>query len=151
MLLACRFLVDVANVNSFDAVAPSISMNAGDTQALYFQLVDASVDRKDQGFNPPGRRYIPVAGATVSVTFTNTDTGPDVCVTEFGGKRINPSVQATVARAASNPFAQDTSIWKVQILGTDALKGTVNVAFTLTEPGSPNRVVKCGGLVLRMV
>jgi hypothetical protein len=151
MLLACRFLADVANVNSFDGVAPSLSMNVGDTQALYFQLVDASVDRKDQGFNPPGRRYIPAASSTVSVTLTNTDTGPDVCVTEFGGSRINPSAPATVTRGASNPFAQDTSIWKVQLLGTDSLKGTVNVSVTLTEPGSPNRVVKCGGLVLRMV
>jgi hypothetical protein len=151
MLLACRFLADVANVNSFDGVASSISMNAGDTQALYFQLVDTSVDRKDQGFNPPGRRYIPASGATVSVTFTNTDTGPDVCVTEFGGSRINPSVQATLIRSASNPFAQDTSIWKVQLLGTDSLKGTVNVAVTLTEPGSPPRVVTARGLFLRMV
>jgi hypothetical protein len=151
MLLACRFLSDVASVNSFDSVAPSLSMNQGDSQPLYFQLADASVDRKDQGFNPPGRRYIPASGATVSVTFTNVDTGADVCVTEFGGSRINPSAQATMVRAATNPYAQDTSIWKVQILGTDPLKGTVNVAVTLTEPGSPNRVVSCGGLVLRMV
>ncbi len=151
MLLTCRFLADVAGVNSFDAMAASISMNVGDTQGLYFQLVDASLDRKDQGFNPSGRRYMPAAGATVSVAFTNTDTGPDVCVTEFGGSRINPSVPANIVRAASNPFAQDASIWKVQLLGTDALNGTVNVAVTLTEPGSPNRVVTARGLILRMV
>jgi len=151
MLLACRFLADVANVNSFDGVASSVSMNVGDTQWLYFQLIDASVDRKDQGFNPPGRRYIPAASSTVSVTFTNTDTGPDVCVTEFGGSRINPSVPATLVRGAVNPFAPDTSIWRVQLLGTDSLKGTVNVAVTLTEPGSPPRVVTARGLFLRMV
>jgi len=151
MLLAGRFLTGVANVNTFDGVAPSISMNAGDTQGLYFQLVDASVDRKEQGFSPSGRRYIPASGATVSVAFTNTDTGPDVCVTEFGGSRINPSAPANITRSASNPFAQDTSIWMVQLLGTDSLKGTVNVAITLTEPGSPPRIVKCAGLVLRMV
>lgn len=151
MLLACRFLADVANVNSFDGLASSISMNVGDTQWLYFQLIDASVDRKDQGFNPPGRRYMPAASSTVSVTFTNTDTGPDVCVTEFGGTRFNPSVPATLVRAAANPFVPDTSIWRVQLLGTDSLKGTVNVAVTLTEPGSPNRVVTARGLFLRMV
>jgi hypothetical protein len=149
MLLSCRFLVDVANVNNFEG-ATAVEINAGDTTTLYVQLMDLSVDRKEHGFNPPGRRYMPAASSTVSVTFTNTDTGPSQTISDTMGPRLNPAVPRNVVRAASQPFAQDGSIWSIPLLGSDPLFGTVNMTVTLTEPGSPPRVVSCKPMWLRV-
>lgn len=116
MLLSVRFLNDVSSVNSWEA-ASAIEIYAGDAQSLYFQLIDASLDRSDQSFNPPGRRYMPPAGSTLQVTFLNVDDAK------------------TVVRSASQPYAQDPSIWSVPILSTDPLAGTTAMNLVLTEPG----------------
>lgn len=131
MLLSCRFLNDVSNVNSF-SVSPSAEINAGDAQTLYLQLVDASVDRAEQGFVPSGRRYMPPAGSTFQVTFRNVDDAKKV------------------VRTATQPFQLDPSIWAVSILASDPIRGTVMIGATLTEPG---RTLNFGGspsLILRV-
>jgi hypothetical protein len=150
MLLSCRFLVDVSSVNSFEAAA-TVEINAGAATTLFIQLMDISVDRKEQGFNPPGRRYMPAVGATLSATFTNTDTGPSQDISETMGPRLNPAVPRNIVRPATQPHAQDPSIWSIPILGSDPLQGTVNLAVTLTEPGSPPRVTACKSVFLRVV
>lgn len=149
MLLSCRFLVDVGSVNNYE-VASSVEINRGDQTTVYIQLVDASVDRKEQGYNPSGRRYVPAAGASVGVTFTNTDTGPSQTISETMGPRLNPSLPTNFTRAASQPYANDGSIWSIPILGSDPLNGTVNMQVTLTEPGSPARVVAATRMFLRV-
>ena len=69
-----------------------------------------------EGWNPPGRRYMPASGATLQVTFLSLDSNKQV------------------ARTATQPFpTSDPSIWRVQMLSTDGLVGTVNVLLTLTE------------------
>lgn len=116
MLLSCRFLNDVQNVNSFET-APQVEFSAGDSQTLYLQLIDASLDRSDQGFFPPGRRYVPPVGSTLQVTFVNVDDA------------------RKLVRGAVQPFVLDGSIWSVTILPTDPIAGTVNLNFLLTEAG----------------
>ena len=59
---------------------------------------------------------MPAVGATLSVIFDN----------------INDAKKVT--RAATQPFAQDGSIWSVQVFSTDAIApGTVSLSLTLTE------------------
>lgn len=114
MLLACRFLIDVAGVNSFE-YSDAVEWNVGDSQTLYIQLIDASLDRPQEGFVPAGRRYIPAAGAVLTVTFANIDDAK------------------VVDRIATQPFLQDGSIWTVPILPTDPLRGTVALKLKLVE------------------
>lgn len=116
MRLSVRVLDNVTDVNSFDLV-DSLEMSEGDAPALFFQLVNPTQDRADQGFYPAGRRYMPGAGATVSVQLQNIDDA------------------RVVTRPATQPFAQDPSIWSVQLMSTDKLRGTVSMQLTLTEAG----------------
>jgi hypothetical protein len=114
MLLSCRFLNDVGSVNSFEYVS-QVEIYAGDTQTLYFQLIDASLDRPEQGFQPSGRRYMPAAGASLVVTLMNVDDAKKV------------------VRTATQPYPQDPSIWSIPILATDPLLGSINLKMVLTE------------------
>ena len=114
MLLGSCVLNGVASVNTFDYVSAA-DWTAGDTVSLYIQLLDLSLDR------PGGRRYIPLAGATLEVTLDSIDSA----------KRI--------VRAASQPYSQDSSIWLVSILSTDTIRGTVNLRLKLTEAGKVTR------------
>ena len=114
MRLSARPLIDVANVNVFRP-ATVWQFTESDASYLYFQLIDESLDTAAEGFNPPGRRYCPVSGATLSVTFTSVD------------------VLKELARSATQPFTEDKSIWRVQTLSTDILRGSLTMQLTLTE------------------
>lgn len=114
MLLSARPLRDVANVNTFRP-ADRWQMMEGDAPSLYFQLVDKSVDLPVEGFNPPYRRYMPAAGATLQVTLES----------------LNSAKQ--IVRFATQPFAQDPSIWRLNLLSTDPIRGTVSMRLKLTE------------------
>jgi len=120
-LLGMRFsllpLIDMCSVNSF-VYASEIQGVQGDPVDLYFQLVDLEKNTAQSGFYPGGLRYMPPASSTLQVVFKNVDTAK------------------IVTRYASQPYAQDTSIWKVSVLATDPIAGTVNIKFVLTEPGA---------------
>ncbi len=133
MILSCRFLTDVGGVNTFQVISAA-EMYAGDTQNLYIQLTDESVDRTDQGFSPRGRRYCPPAGSTLSITFKNVDDAK------------------VVPRAAVQAYpALDASIWYVPILSSDPLAGSVTMSAVLTEPGPVvRRFSNAKGVLLRV-
>lgn len=114
MLLSARFLNDVANVNSFE-YALVAEFTEGDPASVYFQLIDASLDKAIDGFVPSGRRYVPAAGATLQVTVESIDDAKEI------------------VRLATQPFASDGSIWKVDFLATDKIRGTANMRLRLTE------------------
>lgn len=121
MLLSARILSNVASVNVFtyENVA---RFTEGDGPDLYFQLIDASLDRQ---CDPPGRRYMPAAGATLEVTVQNIDN------------------TKTLVRFASQPYATDPSIWKLTLLPTDKVRGTADLRLKLTEsPKVTNGVAK---------
>src|SRR5512133_3763167 len=116
MLLSARPLNSVNDVNHFDTVTV-LEMTQGDTSDIYLQLVDVSVDKS---FDPSGRRYMPLAGATLQVTIQDIDSG------------------TTIVASATQPFANDTSIWRVTHnvgAGVDlsALIGTYALKLKLTE------------------
>jgi hypothetical protein len=115
MLMGIRALTDVGSVNNFEFVQ-QLEINTGDTQNLYIQLVDLAVDRADEGFNPPGRRYMPPLTSTLSVEFLSVE------------------CQKQVFRSGVQPFSQDASIWMIPILGTDPLMGTIQLKVKLVEP-----------------
>lgn len=115
MLLGARILNDVQNVNSYDK-ADVAQFTKGDPATVYFQLVDLSVDKAVDGYNPPGRRYVPAVGAVLS------------CVVEC----IDSNIQIT--RFATQPFvSDDRSIWALQFQASDKVQGTANIRITLTE------------------
>jgi hypothetical protein len=112
--LSLRMLDSVSGVNNFN-YANSVGMTEGDSPTVYFQLVDLSQDRADQGFVPAGRRYCPAAGATMTVNLLHVDDA------------------RKVVKTATQPFANDPSIWCFSLLPTDPVRGTVNVVVTLSE------------------
>ncbi len=132
MILSCRFLIDVAGVNSFE-ITDTIEWFGGDVRNLDFQLVDISVDRAIQGFSPAGRRYMPAAGATMVVTLGS----------------VNDANK--VSRVATQPFATDSSIWRVPILATDPMKGTVSFKVTLTEGATVKTSTVAPGQFIRVL
>ena len=115
MLLSARMLDSVNGVNSYEQVS-CVRYFEGDAPAVYFMLIDLSLDRAEAGYMPSGRRYVPAAGATLSVLLDNLDDA------------------RKCSRAATQPFAQDLSIWCVQLLPSDSARGTINLKMILTEP-----------------
>ena len=117
MLLSAHFLNDVGSVNVYQ-YDDELAITSGNATTIYFQLIDASVNKSGDGFNPPGRRYMPASGATLTVTFTS----------------INDDNE--VERLASQPYADDKSIWSVSVLASDEIEpGTVVVELSLSEGG----------------
>jgi hypothetical protein len=114
MQLSARMLTDVNGVNSFE-YANQVECVEGDGPLVSFQLIDVTVDRATDGFVPGGRRYIPAVGATLSVVIDS----------------LNDSTKIT--RSATQPFATDSSIWQVQLMSTDPIRGTATMRLTLTE------------------
>jgi hypothetical protein len=114
MQFSARPLIEVSSVNDY-IVSQQITMATGDETPCYFQLVDLDKNPGYSGSNPQGLRYIPLTGATLAVSFININTA----------KRFT--------RYASQPFAQDPSIWLVTLLATDTITGTVSIRGVLTE------------------
>ena len=113
MLLSGIMLKNVNSVNYFQP-ANQISIFLGNPTNLYLQLIDT--DQTD--VNGETMRYMPVSGATLTITIDN-----------IGG------VNNLINRPANNPYAQDTSIWTVPILSTDVLRSGY-LTGTLTEGGT---------------
>lgn len=113
MQLTLRLLDDVQTVNSWEAVT-EISVIAGDPQEIYVQLLDA---RKKACPSDGPMRYMPAAGAELEVVLDSID------------------ADKKVTKAASQPFANDASIWRIQLTAIESAKlaGTVNLVFSLTE------------------
>lgn len=114
MLLSARMLDDVGGVNTFKVVS-AVHSTQGEAITVYFQLIDAS---KDQDHLPPGRRYAPVSGATLSVVLGSIDDAKKV------------------TRSATQPYTQDPSIWSLSLLASDELKGNLDLKLRLTESGA---------------
>jgi hypothetical protein len=114
MLLSAQMLKNVYGVNQFD-LTTVVEFTKGDVVDVYFQLMDMSVNTSLCGYNPPGRRYMPDAGATLSVVLEDIDDA------------------VKVTKTATQPFAQDPSIWKISLAATDLIQGAPNLRLTLTE------------------
>lgn len=126
MLLSADFLKDVCDVNSFE-YASNMEWTENDVLTLTMQLMDASLDTASQGYFPPGRRYVPAAGSTLSVIIENID----------DAKKIT--------RLATQPYAQDGSVWQLQIFATDKIRGTPQIRLVLTEPSKTTYgIIKAG-------
>jgi hypothetical protein len=116
MLLSARPLQDVASVNSFEA-STQHSFTNGDSLTLYFMLIDTTLDTTAHGYNPAGRRFIPATGSSLQLILENVD----------DAKKIT--------RYATQPFPGDGSIWALDILASDKIKGTPQMRMVLTQPG----------------
>jgi hypothetical protein len=116
MLLSARMLNNVASVNAF-SWTDEVEFTQGDATDIYFQLIDATLDKPVYGFKPGGRRYMPAAAATLSVTINNIDDA------------------VAITRIAVQPFAQDPSIWRVSVLNSDKIVGTCALMLALNETG----------------
>lgn len=110
MRLSAKSLKNVENLNTF-AYTNQWTVRqdgmSGEEQSIYFQLVDLDKD---------GIRYMPQASATVKVTFPELDE------------------TTAVVKTASNPFADDRSIFKIDLTVSDVI-ASGNVIFEITEGG----------------
>ena len=107
MLLTARILNGLANVNTFE-YGQNFQMTAGEQQDVYFQLVDGAKNPPTQYFFPQGLRYMPAAGSTLQCVLASIDDG------------------SSVTRYASQPFpTSDPSIWKLTLLSSDRVGGTL--------------------------
>lgn len=122
MLLSARWLLNVRSVNDFD-YADKVEFSEGDPVTVYFQLTDASRD-KDQGFKVSGRRYVPTAGSTLTVTITNLD---DAKVYAKPATQLYPTL--------------DGSMWSISIAASDLVKGTPSVQLALIEGAVTRRAL----------
>ena len=134
MKLSIRPLTDVCGVNDF-IYATRIEATKGDSFDFYFQLVDLEKNLGQHGYSPCGLRLIPGDGSLLTVNVWNTDKA----------KRF--------ARQATNPFAQDTSIFKITLLPTDPLDCSIEMEIVLldatTTPATQRKCRVHGALVLR--
>lgn len=119
MRLSAKILKNVANVNSFQYDEQAY-LSEGSTNEFYFQLVDLgrlTYGKDSQEFPDHPLRYMPQAGATVSAEFDSLEDDEKFSVN------------------ATQPFANDTSIWKISLLPTQ-LPRSGNFSITLTEGSS---------------
>jgi hypothetical protein len=116
MHLSGRVLLNVSSVNSF-LFGTQAQASVGDPLDFYFQLVDLDQLPQNQSWQPFGLRYCPATGATMLVDVQNLDDAK------------------AFTRVATQPFSGDTSIWKLSLLATDPLKGTVSLRCKLNEGG----------------
>ncbi len=132
MKLTARPLIEVSGVNAWRP-ATEVEASPGDPVDFYFQLMDGErFGGLWMGQEIKGLRYMPAAGSTLLVTFIN----------------VNSAKQ--FSRAAAQPFAQDGSIWRVQLVPGDApnLSGTVSLKLQLTEPGPVVRTAHMQAVLL---
>lgn len=115
MRLSARLLTSVGSANVF-SYATELQASVGDPLDVYFQLVDLD-QLQGPAFIPNGLRYVPAVGATMLVDVQNLDDA------------------RAFTRAATQPFVGDSSVWKVPILSSDPLTGTVSLRVRLTEAG----------------
>lgn len=116
-MVRSRILSNVGGVNSFD-YATELEVNEGDAFTLYFQLYSPNKNPRSKGFNPGGLRYMPAAAALMSVTVNSIDDS------------------LAITRTATQPYAQDPSIWSASFLSSDSVAaGSINITYSLTESG----------------
>lgn len=119
MQLSARFLYGYANVNSWQEVRQAADLTASQSEDLYIQLVDLTADVNAL---MPGRRFCPSASAVLTITI------PDMNDTRV------------ITRVASQASVLDTSIFRIQLLDTDALPvGTRSLNLTLVDGGVTRR------------
>lgn len=132
MFLSARFLAAVSGVNSFD-YSTQVQAFEGDAFDIYVQLVDKERHKTEHGFSPGGQRYMPAASSTMNIEFLNIN----------DNKRF--------VRTASQPFPLDPSVWKVSVLSTDPLSGTVNLRLVLVEGGVQRVVYLPAGVLINSI
>jgi len=110
-----KILDSVHSVNSF-VEAEEITLIRGNAETLYFRLFTEKASCSLFS-DPCLRRYIP-QGTTilVEVKFDHVDD------------------EYVVRRVATNPYADDTSIWSVPLLATDRISFN-SMEITLVEDG----------------
>jgi hypothetical protein len=114
--LGARLLKSVVSVNSF-GYATQVEASSGDAFTAYFQLIDKDQHKNIEGVFPEGLRYMPLTGASVLVDVNSID----------DAKKFT--------RSATQPFAQDPSIWALSFMAADPLAGTVGLKIRLNESG----------------
>lgn len=127
MKLGYCFLDNVKDVNSYET-ASELELVRGNAGKLYFQLVDANAPLSDDC--DVYLRYLPDAGATVTAVFDHL----------ADSKKIE--------RTATQPFANDPSIWVVDILATDQI-ALNSLEVTLTEGTTVTKAVRLCELRVR--
>lgn len=105
MRLGIKLLNVDATINQFQQ-KDLIQIARGETVNVIFQFVD--LDQK-------GLRYVPAAGATVTVTLPRSDEVIAVATVSASRDRVNK----TISRPAAPAFSEDRSIWMLPLSSAD--------------------------------
>lgn len=142
MRLGLRWLSDVGGINSWSYTSQPDFFEA-DAQTLYFQLVNEEATGNAVGTLSPAfgllgspvsavpRRYVPAAGATLTVTLDSIDAA------------------RVITRVVSQPFPGDGSIWRLDLTSADGVRGTVDLRLALNEAGVQHSAVVPAALRVR--
>lgn len=139
MVLGCRFLDNYVDENNY-SIAQQISFTQGDyndvvggknVRRVWFQLVDMSKDTSLQGFNPPGRRFIPVVDSAT----TKEEIEIQVTLTSINSANVYTMPSSSTF---ANPIDSDWSISYFDVDQSWGLKGTVQakVEVRIKDAGS---------------
>ena len=107
MKLSAKFLKNVVNVNTFQYVT-QWNISEGSAHELYFQVIDEH--KEDIRYMPQDAPFV------VTATFSSIDDN------------------SIIVKTATQPFADDSSIWKIDLLATE-IPNSGAVIFSLSENG----------------
>lgn len=106
-----------------------VEVYPGSTATIMFQLVDLNQQLSD--ICDLYSRYVPASGATVSVVISNLDSAN------------------VVTKTATNPFADDRSIWSFDLTATETTQlSGITLQVTVTEGASVKKFISSGVLVV---
>jgi hypothetical protein len=114
MLLYAKLLEPVYDINNF-GIVETLKIPANQTNNIYFQLFSTKGNQIDL-------RYIPSAGAAITVKFDHIDSNK------------------VITRSALNPFIDDRSIWLVTLFPNELISNN-SMQITLHENGEDKMVL----------
>jgi len=126
MRIGVQLLNTGASENSFQ-VKSFITIHQGETTDLFIRFIDEDQDKL---------RYVPASGATTLIEIARF---PDV----FGTiSNIREEVDFSIRRNATQPFANDGSIWMIPLTATDTNSMiSSNIRVTLTETSTISKAL----------
>lgn len=125
MQLSVKMLNSSSSLNSL-MYQNQTFVSSGETKTIYFQLIDL-----DMSNGNCSQRFIPTSAATVSVNFISLD------------------IAKNISKIASNPFADDRSIWAITLNSSEtASLAGVNMNVTVVDGSNIYKTVASSVLVV---
>lgn len=147
MRLSAIFLLDLSSVNNYRE-SEHLEMSEGDSVTVYIQLRDASIQGTFEGYKNPGRRYVPIGGASsalsaASATLSLTATQPITALSTVTVAAITLTEGTDFDRGSTD---RDSAIAIASAINADPTLASLVTAFVEAGTGGTEvRVVANAG------